>query len=279
MNRSKRKIIGEETVKIAERGWYELPSGGRVDISDRVSHCLSGTRLYSPQQLDDLLATVAAGEKTTRFEVRNETTLCAAWRHVVDRGEAKTLCLNFASAKQPGGGFLGGSQAQEESLARSSALYASLLTQPSYYDINRANRTSLYTDYMVFSPEVPVFRNDAGDLLDDPYLVGMLTSPAVNAGAVRDNEPDAVSKIRATMETRIAKALALAMHHHYEHLVLGAWGCGVFRNAPEEIAELFVQALTGAGRFANQFTSITFAVLDATDDKNIITPFEQNFGA
>ena len=64
MNRSKRKIIGEETVKIAERGWYELPSGVRVDISDRVSHCLSGTRLYSPQQLDDLLATVAAGEKT-----------------------------------------------------------------------------------------------------------------------------------------------------------------------------------------------------------------------
>jgi len=51
---------------------------------------------------------------------------------VTEQGCDKTLCLNFASAKNAGGGFLGGSQAQEESLARSSALYATLMVRPEF---------------------------------------------------------------------------------------------------------------------------------------------------
>ena len=130
---------------------------------------------------------------------------------------------------------------------------------------------------MILSPEVPVFRNDNGDLLAEPYLLSILTSPAVNAGAVTKNEPSKIPAIRATMSSRITKVLAVAAHHGYEHLVLGAWGCGVFRNVPNDIASLFADALMLDERFQGRFQSVTFAVLDGTDDTRIVTPFQQRF--
>ena len=208
MNRNQRKRIGAETVEIVQRGWYETDDGGRVDISHQVANCVQATRLYEPAELSELLTNFLVSSYRTVFDVQNETTLSAAQRLVVDQGHANTLCLNFASAKNPGGGFLGGSQAQEESLARSSALHASLITQNAYYDVNRGCRTALYTDHMIYSPNVPVFRRDEGRLLTEPYLLSMLTAPAVNAGAVKKNEPASEPQIRSTMNRRIELVLA-----------------------------------------------------------------------
>lgn len=277
MNRNNRKQIGSQTVEIVDRGWYELDDHGRIDIAAQVTSCLSNSRLYTPNELDDLLNGNYASAHETVFEVENETSLSAAKRLIVEQERANTLCLNFASAKNPGGGFLGGSQAQEESLARSSALYASLLTQNGYYETNRACRTALYTDHMILSPDVPVFRADDGSLLPEPYLLSILTSPAVNAGAIKKNEQDKEPMIIPIMTQRIAKVLAIAAAQGYEHLILGAWGCGVFRNDPAEIAKLFAEALLDGGRFAHCFDSVTFAVLDGTDDERIISPFRDDF--
>ena len=277
MNRGKRRLMGVETVEIVDRGWYEATEGNRVEIAEQVSACLKATQLYTPPQLNELLTGEFSKAHSTCFEVTNETTLSAAHRHVVEN-EKKTLCLNFASAKNPGGGFLGGSQAQEESLARSSALYASLLTQNAYYETNRACGTPLYTDHMILSPQVPVIRTDEGQLLAEPFATSILTAPAVNAGAVKKNEQDKEPMIIPIMTQRIAKVLAIAAAQGYEHLVLGAWGCGVFRNDPTKIAKLFAEALLDGGRFSNCFKSVTFAVLDGTKDEQIIKPFKRYFG-
>jgi len=64
--------------------------------------------------------------------------------------------------------------------------------------------------------------------------------------------------------------LTVALLHGYEHLVLGAWGCGVFRNDPREIAELFADALLQGGRFHKRFATVTFAVLDQTDESIVL---------
>lgn len=225
MSHSKRASLAKETVEIVNRGWYWVDGAGRVDIKSQVDACLAGTCLYRPEDFESLGKGRTSTNRATRFDVRNETTLTAARRLVVEQRANRTLVLNFASAKNPGGGFLGGSQAQEESLARSSALYASLQTQPDYYEENRACRTALYTDHMILSPKVPVFRNDDGDLLSEPYVVGMLTAPAVNAGAVKDNEAANVARVLPTMASRIEKLLAVAAGRGYDQLVLGAWGC------------------------------------------------------
>ena len=126
------------------------------------------TRLYRP---DDFTGITQDKQDQPLRTVMAASSLEAAGQYITS---GKTAVLNFASAKNPGGGFLGGSQAQEESLARSSALYGSLMTAWDYYEINRKSPNALYTDHIIYSPDVVVFRNDAGDLLDDPWTVSFI---------------------------------------------------------------------------------------------------------
>lgn len=274
MSRSKRKTLAEETLAIIERGGYEV--GGRtIDISNEVREAITAARLLRPEDLKQMSRTLPDTlVHVTEISVSNETTLEAARRLAGDVEQGAVFVLNFASAKNPGGGFLGGSQAQEESLARSSALYPTLTACPEYYEINRDCGTTLYTDHKIYSPCVPVFRHDDGSLLEEPYLISVLTSPAVNAGAVVQNEPGSVSQIESTMRRRLGYVLHAALTLGHEDLVLGAWGCGVFRNDPSQIAGLFAEHLLPGGLFTGRFRRVVFAVLDSTADQRIFGPFE-----
>jgi uncharacterized protein (TIGR02452 family) len=138
---------------------------------------------------------------------------------------------------------------------------------------HHASADAFYTNYAIYSPTVPVFKDDDGQPLDEPYLCAFVTSPAVNAGAIRDHDRRQ-GRIRAEMESRVEKVLALMAGHGHDAAVLGAWGCGVFKNDPEMIAELFAQALRG--RFAGCFAKVVFAVLSS--DGEAIRPFEERFG-
>lgn len=280
MNREHRTQLAAETVAILERGEYRSNSGETVRIAEMLRDSIAGSILYRPEDHDELRASAeistGSGTNPTTIEVTNETTLAAARCIVEKHGSRHTLCLNFASAKNPGGGFLRGSQAQEESLARSSGLYASLSSQPVYYDANRRCGTALYTDHMILSPAVPVFRDDDGDLLATVYCVGMLTAPAVNARAVCHNEPNKAAWIAPTMAARIEKLLRIAMDNNYRHLVLGAWGCGVFGNKRESVAAFFAETLTDPKLFAGVFHCVTFAILDDTPGRLTIGLFREH---
>jgi uncharacterized protein (TIGR02452 family) len=145
-----------------------------------------------------------------------------------------------------------------------------------YYEANRRCKSALYTDHMIHSPLVPVFRDDDDRLISEPWCVSMITAPAVNAGVVRSHEPENEPRIGEVMRRRIAYVLALAAHHGHDALVLGAWGCGVFANDPHEVAELFASYLLGEGSYSRAFSDVVFAVLDRRGD--IIGPFVEVFG-
>lgn len=181
------------------------------------------------------------------------------------------MCLNFASAKNPGGGFINGAEAQEESLARTSALYETQLQAQDYYKIHRAMESCFYTDMMIYSPKVPVFRKDKGELLPKPVLCNFITSPAVNAGVVKRQEPERAYEIFGAMDVRTDKMLALSLKQGNETLILGAWGCGVFKNDPQEIADLFKKYLHG--KYKNKFKRVVFAIL--TKKKELLEVFEE----
>src|SRR5205085_9829654 len=110
-------------------------------------------------------------------------------------------------------------------------------------------------------------------LLDEPDLGAFVTSPAVNVGAIRGN---AEERVRDEMKARVEKVLAIMAGHGHDAAVLGAWGCGVFKNDPELIAELFAKALRG--KCAGAFAKVVFAVLDSSDEKHFIGPFAERFG-
>jgi uncharacterized protein (TIGR02452 family) len=269
MNRSERASLAEETLSILQTGRYTSPSGRVVDLRERLRLAKDGTCSYPPE------ATVrvpAFPDRRALIEVVNASTLEAA-RGLAIEGH-RVAALNFASAKNPGGGFLGGSQAQEESLARASGLYAMLLGDP-MYDHHRSRPDPMYTTWVIYSPDVPVFRLDDGRLLDEPYPCSFLTSPAVNVGALRDRDRRA-EEIGRVMRSRVERVLGVAALHGHEVLVLGAWGCGVFRNDPGRIAELFREAL--AGPFRGAFARVMFAVLDSSADRQSLGPFERVFG-
>jgi len=240
------------------------------------------TRLYTPKTLRhieekimDKLQYCSTNSDhciPAEIEVTEESTLAAAKRL---KGDGyNTVCLNFASATNPGGGFLDGSSAQEESLARASGLYASICSQKRYYEANRNCGSGLYTDHMIYSPSVSVFRDDDDELLDRPYHTSFITAPAVNAGIVRNREPKNIARIGATMYQRIKKILCLGAHHEHDAFVLGAFGCGVFKNDPEEVADHFRRYLsdeTSNDRVVNLaklFCRVVFAVLSKDDKTN-----------
>lgn len=274
--------IAYETLDIMEAGHYINQRNEKVDISNDLQAAISNTVLYKPddfhkvfKQRDQLLRTAAYGP--VQISVTGETTFAAARRLVTTEGINDVCCLNFASAKNPGGGFLGGAQAQEEALARASGLYASLKTKQEMYDFNRHHSTLLYTDQMIYSPQVPVFRDDTDQLLDQHYSVAILTSPAVNAGALKNNDPERLKDMAPVMLGRIEKLLSVAVVHGQTTLVLGAWGCGVFRNDPNDIAAWFAHHILYNNTFKQAFRHIVFAVYDTTEKQVNRQAFDHKF--
>ena len=260
--------IAKQTLAIVEAGGYLAPSGAWRELRAAVDACLAGTRRYRPGELRPL----AASGPAPRIEVTTETTAAAA-RRLAATGPV--AALNFASAKNPGGGFLGGARAQEEDLARCSALYPSQLTQRAYYDANRACGTMLYTDHLIVSPEVPFFRDDRLDLLEAPFTCTIVTAPAPNAGEALRRDPGAGPVIAETLTRRAALVLAALAGHGARTIVLGAWGCGVFRNDPDRVAAVFADALCAAG---GAFDRVVLAIADRTGEGPNYRAFARRFG-
>jgi uncharacterized protein (TIGR02452 family) len=282
-NRSIRAQIAHDTLKILDDGGYQPPSGRKVDIAEWLAAARTNSVLYEPEDFDRLLAQrdeivgTRSKSRPTVFQVLNLSTLSAA-RRIGEAGHTGgALCLNFASARHPGGGFLNGSQAQEESLARSSGLYPCIAQMHRMYDANKRFNSCLYTDNMIYAPQVPVFRDDQGTLLDAPYRASFITAPAVNAGAILSNEKQRTAQIEPAMLRRIEMLLSVAIVHHHDTLVLGAWGCGVFKNSPEQVARWFHRQLAGNDSFRDVFKTVLFAILDNSREQSILKAFASTF--
>jgi uncharacterized protein (TIGR02452 family) len=277
VKRSTRTEMARQTVEIVERGTYAATDGRTVDIGHAVRGCIEATRFLPPEELKRLRQRVLASPipaTSTVIEVVNETTLEGIHR-LLAAGRGPVAALNFASAKNPGGGFLNGSLAQEESLARSSALYASLLQAPEYYQRHRASSSMLYSDAMILSPHCPIIRGDDGELLPEPEPATFITAAAPNVGAAANNRPEELDHIPDVLRRRSEGVLALAASEGFSSLVLGAWGCGVFRNDPAMVAAIFADHLKGL--WAGRFRRIAFSVFDTSADHETFNAFRRTF--
>lgn len=152
------------------------------------------------------------------------------------------IALNFANANFSGGGYILGGDAQEESLCRASMLYYTIKDCNKFYNHNRFKSVPfIYSDYMIYSPNVPIIRNGNDILLDNPIECSFITCPAVNRTFAKFFTSN--KKIKSIMKRRIEKILSLAVSKNPQVIVLGAWGCGVFGNQKDVVLNLFENAI------------------------------------
>lgn len=144
-------------------------------------------------------------------------------------------------------------------MCRASTLYASIASEHGklMYDYNASHPSKVASDFMLLSPNVTVFRDPNGELLSKPYTVGVISVPAPNRAGAAFRVRKATTA--EAMEKRLRIMLSVAYQNNYRNLVLGAWGCGVFRNEAQDVAEHFRKVLIDEG-YAKYFNEICFAI-------------------
>lgn len=241
MNRDKLRKQAEETLNILSVGCYEI-----------------GPEIYSIEEAQKLAFTnsvlVREFQMTQGPLPKVEVVTCST----LEAATPGSMILNFASGTRRGGGWLSGANAQEESLVRSSGLFPCLMAHSEFYE----GSAPFYTDNIIYSPGVPVFRSSSGSLTA-PYLASFATCAAPNASSGHTKEMEEI------MSRRIANVLCLASK--YEKVILGAWGCGAFKNPPAAVARLFKKHLD-RGIYSGH---AIFAIIDeetASIFRNILKP-------
>lgn len=186
----------------------------------------------------------------------------------------KVAVHNFASASNPGGGVSSGAGAQEECLCRCSGLYLCLNQQDmwdGFYKPHREAQDPLHNDDIIYTPSVTVFKTDTSypKLMPENewYDVDVITCAAPNLRSKpsnRYNTGDGNEQINISDETlmklhekRLARILDVAVSEGCETVILGAFGCGAFRNDPKVVAKSADTVIEG---YLHAFRNIEFAV-------------------
>lgn len=153
--------------------------------------------------------------------------------------KGRIAVLNFASFKEPGGMFLQGSRAQEECLCHESTLYNVLSAfKDTYYAENRKDlNRALYHDRLLYTPDI-VFEHEGQTAFCD-----IITCAAPNKTTAQKYCGVSNEDNRKALDSRIKLILRVANSMDLDKLILGAFGCGVFGQDPEETAILFRQNL------------------------------------
>ncbi len=285
LNRAELKRVAEDTIQ----------------RSQQLKLRLEPSITFLKEQLDALLSKQSKQLNPrfdTDFEVELETTLAGIYR-LLEENEAqdqdhetfKLGVLNFASAKNPGGGFQNGSMAQEESLAYASALYETI-KDSAVYDLNsKDNKLGFYHDSVIFSPDVALFRDSDLDPLDEDESsdssndastassgshprVNFLTVPAVNVGLCERHQIGK-REMKDVLLQRMDYFLAVAVKYGITHLVLGSWGCGVFGNQIDTVAQGFITLLTT--KYDGQFEEVCFSVMQKSHATIFTKALDQAF--
>lgn len=259
------------------------------ELTHALENAVSGTRLYPAQDYPEL-PEISAQE--TRIHVSADRSFQAAMRLREIYPEARIAVHNFASATNPGGGVTRGSRAQEECLCRCSTLYPCLIQGilwQNYYQFHRNRNDVRYTDACIYSPDVLIIKTDT-DFPErmpqqDWCRVDVLTCAAPNLRHKPYNfmNPGQGNPVRLSdaeladlHRKRARHMLTVAAANHDEVLIMGAFGCGAFRNKPSVVAEAYREVLHEK-TFRNRFLHVEFAVFHTARETENYDAFRKIF--
>lgn len=262
--RSRNANIAKETIQICKEGTYETLEGDKVSIEKQVRKAIAETVYYPDPIAEEDFPRIEAN-----IEVVNETTAESAQR-LLASGKKNLVALNFANGWNQGGGFLNGAQAQEEDLCRCSSLYSCLMRKPMFYNTNILLDDRYCSDGIIYSPNVPFFRDKENKLIKDPFELSIITSPAPNLRNAENVDRELLNDL---ILNRMKKILLVAEKHEHTNIILGAWGCGAFCNDANDIAHMFKYALDDIPAFEH----VTFAVYDSNPELTNFKAFKETF--
>lgn len=192
------------------------------------------------------------------IEVKNLTSDEAVWYMVGD-----CCVLNFASFTRPGGGFINGSMAQEEALCHASNLYEVLVNFKDRYDDNYHSNMNhgVYKNWAIYSPDI-IFIDEENKPSERIISADVITCAAPNKKAATEVKNEYFDMC---LNSRIKFILDVCEQNRVKKLILGAFGCGVFGNDPETVADMFMHHLV-SGRYS--FQEVLFAIPANTKREN-----------
>jgi len=265
--------VFQETLNALRAGRYTAPSGQVVTFD--IAQMQQGTRLYNG--MADLALPPLVRNPTTQIHVVNEDSVTEGLRLKREFGY-NVAVVNFANEDTPGGGVVNGARAQEEALCRTTGLYYSIDPRLNTHLVFPNGRYKIPEFGSIFSPSVPVLRRPEGDRFQ--WMDGVETLPFISSAAYHPgNRPQDPLTAEAGMKQKIRMQIATAMHHGCDAIVLGAFGCGAFRNLPEDVARWTREVLM-EDFCRGAFRHISFAVYVAPGsarDQNNLQVFQQVF--
>lgn len=237
-------------------------------LSNAVNESIEKTVIYN-KDIDEIKAI----KKHGKVRVRQYRSFEATMKLHNEFPNKRIGVLNFASATNPGGGVAKGSSAQEESLCRISTLYNVLNTKylfDHFYSLNRNINNPLHDDTVIYSPHIVICKSDSDRPIrlkkEEFVKVDVLTCAAPNLREKPGNlyNFDGNTSIKVSDEEvyqihtkRAKRILDVALINNIDILVLGAFGCGAFKNNPYVVAKAYKDILKEYKKF---FDLIEFAI-------------------
>lgn len=260
--RSMRVDVFNHTTFLVQQGYYTNEKNQKISFPN-AQDMISNTRFYHSPCLAHHIPTIN-GE--TIVKVENIDCLLAA-EMLLKEGYHPAV-LNMASRRNPGGGVQTGAGAQEENLFRRSNLFQSLYQFAPFAD-KYGLRKSKYQYPLdrnfggIYTPDAIVFRGTEQDgypLLDEPYRMSFIAVAGINRPTLKSPER-IVLELVELVKNKIRTIFRIGLLHGHDSLVLGALGCGAFRNPPSHIARLFHEVMEEP-EFKNKYRILLFAILD-----------------
>ena len=260
--------VFKETMRICREGGYVSPAGNRNALPP-TSDVLAASMFH--EIIPDASDTPVASESVV--DVVNEDCIEAA--HGLVRHGFNPVMLNMASRRCPGGGVLNGARAQEETLFRRSNLCVSLYQFDEYLagllgiPHGNGHYPMGYNAAGIHSGRMMFFRKGVSEdyaLMDEPFECAVVSAAAISHPDLTTEGRLADWAAKATAE-KIRNVLRIGLHHGHDSILLGAWGCGAFRNPPDHVAELFKNVI-GEKEFSGKYRLIRFAIIEDHNSRN-----------
>lgn len=272
------KYYWGDKVELAQKAIKHTRKCGNL-LKDQIKKSIDGAVIYRRRPMIDIHTD---NPDTTQYHLYLHGTVESTYLFFNEVGAdnfGKTAILNYASFKEPGGGFLAGSRAQEESLCHRSTLYnvLSAFKDSFYKDNHKELNYGLYTDATLYTPDI-IFNRDT----DYSIICDVITTAAPNLSAIKRNqnmygkgEHITTKMINETLINRIDTILSIAYAQGVDNLVLGPFGCGVFGNDPNVVATAMKDLIEN--KYRGVFKHVIFSLPVISKDTTNTVAFWNTF--